>query len=41
MFSLLLQADPDVDPRPFTFDYSYWSHDGGKELDTGGQVVTT
>eukprot|EP00729_Bicosta_minor_P005015 gene5015-29839_t len=30
-----LCADPDVDPRPFTFDYSYWSHDGGKELDTG------
>jgi hypothetical protein len=28
-------SEPDKEGRPFTFDYSYWSHDGGKELDTG------
>eukprot|EP00729_Bicosta_minor_P007853 gene7853-18974_t len=27
--------DPEAKPRPFSFDYSYWSHDGGKELESG------
>ena len=27
--------EPDAEPRPFSFDYSYWSHDGGKELESG------
>ena len=24
-----------IEPRKFTFDYSYWSHDGFKELADG------
>lgn len=33
-----LIADPEnpgAEPRKFTFDYSYWSHDGFKELEDG------
>ena len=30
------QEAPDAEPRPFTFDYSYWSHDGGIEQEDGG-----
>ncbi len=25
----------DKEPRKFNFDFSYWSHDGFKELDDG------
>lgn len=28
-------AAPDVEPRKFAFDFSYWSHDGFKELEDG------
>ncbi|EDO44751.1 predicted protein, partial [Nematostella vectensis] len=28
-------AAPNDDPKSFTFDYSYWSHDGFEEDDTG------
>ncbi|XP_078377646.1 kinesin-like protein KIF28 [Oculina patagonica] len=28
-------AAPDQEPRKFAFDFSYWSHDGFKELDDG------
>ena len=27
--------NPSAEPRKFTFDYSYWSHDGFKELGDG------
>ena len=27
--------DPNAEPKKFTFDYSYWSHDGYKEDDEG------
>jgi kinesin family protein 1 len=27
--------EPKAEPRKFTFDFSYWSHDGFKELDDG------
>lgn len=27
--------NPGSDPRSFTFDHSYWSHDGCKKLDNG------
>ena len=27
--------EPNEDPKKFTFDYSYWSHDGGKEESDG------
>ncbi len=30
--------EPDAEPRKFTFDYSYWSHDG---FDTGPDGVLT
>ena len=26
---------PDQEPRKFAFDFSYWSHDGFKELENG------
>ena len=29
-------VDPNGQPRPFTFDYSFWSHDGFKvDAETG------
>ena len=28
-------AAPDQEPRKFAFDFSYWSHDGFKELEDG------
>ena len=29
-------TDPETGkPKTFTYDYSYWSHDGGKEDKTG------
>ena len=32
---LINPEDPNEEPRSFTFDYSYWSHDGFQEDDTG------
>lgn len=28
-------APANVEPKKFTFDYSYWSHDGFNETDNG------
>ena len=28
-------SDEKVEPRDFTFDYSFWSHDGYEELENG------
>ena len=33
--------DADAKPRKFTFDYSYWSHDGYKEEPDGTLVATS
>lgn len=33
--TLINPEAPDEEPKSFTFDYSYWSHDGFAEDDTG------
>ena len=29
---------PDVEPKKFTFDFSYWSHDGFNERESDGYL---
>ena len=38
---LIDPENPSADPRKFTFDYSYWSHDGFKVRDDGYCEPTT
>jgi len=33
--TLVNPNNPKEEPRKFDFDYSYWSHDGYKELEDG------
>lgn len=33
--------EPDEEPKKFTFDYSYWSHDGFEERDDGYLAPST
>jgi len=34
-------SQPDAEPKKYTFDFSYWSHDEFEELPDGSLVVST